>query len=76
MKGENSYINDNLDNTASFEVRAEGNYSHSTETRAAVPGTSFHTECLHICDRPREKGPFVARERFCVIHTYVLPRMR
>ena len=32
MKGENSYINDNLDNSASFEVRAEGNYSHSTET--------------------------------------------
>ena len=48
MKGENSYINDNLDNTALFEVRAEGNYSHSTEARAAVPGTSFHNECLHI----------------------------
>ena len=33
MKGENSsYINDNLDKTPSFEVRAEGNYSHSTET--------------------------------------------
>ena len=23
-----------------------------------------------ICDRPREKGPFVVRDRFCVIHTY------
>ena len=39
MKGEK--LNDNLDNSASFEVRAEGNYSHSIETRAAVPGTSF-----------------------------------
>ena len=27
-------------------------------------------------DRPREKGPFVVRDRLCVIHTYALPRMR
>ena len=31
---------------------------------------------ITICDRPREKGPFVVRDRFCVIHTYALPRMR